>query len=478
MPLDVIIAWVWILAGVLFSVLGMFLAHRQAGAPAIYVYAGGLMLLAVSAFKVHPALLRFNLPQEVQSLQDELSEAKRRFSLEQERLSAARGQLKTMESASSAVEKDLAETRTSQAACVADKEKQISGGKALQARIDQDGQELETLRGKLPLLAAAEKDLAESRALGSACLADKENQMRGNKALQARIDRDAQELETLRGKLSALSGENKTLAGQLDSLKEEQHSASQAYETQKALLAANIHGLQLVEAEKSSLTEQLSNREEQLAAALNTVAELKAQIANMKAPEPVAHAPKQEFTLGSAPTLGVQKLESRELVEGEIGDYYLIGLKDAGTGAPITFPPASFVITEKADALHSAMEELREAVLKRIPERWQYKIFVRGQADGGSFKEPIADDAYRNLEYLPPRDASGSNYQAQFVRKHFDGQYENEDLPNLRAAFMAQTLLKTIKGEAPVLLGNNPQPGSNTANRRAEIILLVKQPSE
>ncbi len=403
MTLDVIIAWAWILAGALISALGIFFAYRRVGRAAAYVYVGGLLLLAVSAFKVHPALVRFGQPQDVRLLQDELLEAKRRTCTGQE--------------------------------------------------------------GRAPAK------------MMTACTADREKEIAANKSLHTQIDKDEAELASLRDKLSRLAAQNKELTGQLDSQRAERQSALQSYQTQKVLLSANLDHLRLVEAGKAALADQVSVKDQQLTDALKTIAQLKEQVENMKSLKP-ARTVKVQFSLGSSRLLDIQKLESKELVEGEIGDYYLIGLKEARTGSPLTFSPASFVITERADELHSAMDELRTAVLQRIPANWRYRVFVRGQADGGSFKEPIGDENFRSLEFLPPSDASGTSYRLKSTRKFLDGEYENEDLPNLRAAFIARSLRDSVKGAAPVLLGNSPQPGANKANRRADIILLVQGPSD
>lgn len=420
MPIDVIVAWVWILAGAFVSTLGILLAYRRAGAAALYVYVGGLLLLAVSVFKVHPALVRFSLPQDVQTLQDELSGANSKFAAEHDWLVAARAQLRDLEASAKTTEKDLAATKTATTACRADKAKEVAGSQQLRMRIDQDGAELDSLRNKFSLL----------------------------------------------------SSEHKSLADQLEALKEEHRATLQSYETKETLLAANIHHLNLAETEKASLANELTEKEQELAGARETIAQLKEQLVNTRTPEAAPH--RVEFTPGSSPMIGVEKLENKELVQGEIGDYYLITFKDAKTLSPITFSPASFVITDKVVDLRSAMQELGPAVLQQIPPSWHYKIFVRGHADGGTFKEPIGDENYRDLEFLPRSDASGFNYQAQLVKQRLSRDYENENLPNLRAAFMARTLLETLKGEAPVLLGNSPEPGSNSANRRAEVILFLK----
>ena len=409
------VAWAWIFAGTLVSVLGIFLAYRRVGLGAAYVYVGGLLLLAVSAFKVHPALVRFGQPQDVRLLQGDL-EAKRRACIEQE------GRVQGLSS-------------------------------------------------------KTETELTTTKAAVTACLADKGKEIAANKSLQARIDKDEAELASLHDNLSRLSAQNHALTGQLDAEKAGRRSASQSVPTQKDLLAENLDRLRLAEAGKASLADQVSMKE-QLADALKTIALLREQVESLKSLKPAARAGKVQFNLGSSRQLDMQKLESRELVEGEIGDYYLIGLKEAKTGSPLTFPAASFVIGEKADELHSAMDELRTAVLQRIPANWRYRVFVRGQADGGSFKEPIGDESFRSLEFLPPSDASGTRYHLKPARKHLDREFENEDLPNLRAAFIARSLRETVKGEAPMLLGNSPQPGANKANRRADIILLVKSSSD
>ncbi len=454
MPDDVALAWLWILVGVLISTIGIALAFRRERPAAGFVYAGGLLLLAASVFKVHPALVRYSLSPEVQQLQNELSGAKRELADVLPRLAAAGTRLKQFEDSAAATASDLSANKAAIAACFADKDKEVNN----------------------------------------------------NKRLQSTIDKDALQLDSLRSKLTSLSAGNQTLTAKLDTAKAELQAAAAANRAQKELLTANIDHVRLLEGEKTALSDQLSSKERELEAALNRIAQFKEQIADIKAPGPAtqniatqalaspplpaqaigtetssARRPspgaKVRFAFESSGALGVDKLENSELVQGEAGDYYLISLKDAKTGAPITFPPAQFVITDKASELHGAMEELRQAVLQRIPARWQYKLFVRGQADGGSFKEPLGDERYRSLEYLPLSDGSGFHYGPKLVRKRLNKEFENEDLPNLRGAFLARALVETVGGDAPVLLGNIPQPGTNIANRRAEIILLLKGPS-
>jgi hypothetical protein len=267
------------------------------------------------------------------------------------------------------------------------------------------------------------------------------------------------------------------LTEQLEAEKAEHRSTLQSLQAEKTLLDANLAHLRLLDTEKAALVKQLSVKQQETAGTLKPAAHLKEQAVNPGAPEPAKQAGKVQFVLDSSPKLEIKKLENSELVQGEIGDYYLISLKDSRTGSPIIFPPAQFIITDKAGELHSAMDELREAVLQRIPPDRQYRIFVQGFADGGSFKEPIGDDAYRNLEFLPPRDASGSSYRSQSMRKHLSRDFENEDLPNLRGVFLARTLQASIRSELPVLLGNTPGTGTNKASRRADIILLLKRPN-
>ena len=442
MPFDVIVAWQWILAGVLISALGIWLAYKQARTASAYVYLGGLLLLAVSSFRVYPALVRYYLPQDVQQLQDELLEAKRKAAAAEERFTNAKAELMRSEQIASSTESDLKLTQSSQATCIEDKEKTLTS----------------------------------------------------NKTLQSKFEKSAAELDALRNKISIISDNNKTLTAQLDAVRAELQTTLRSYQTQKDLLSANIDHVRLVEAEKSALAIRLAAREQQTADASHAIAKGKAQAPDPKTP--VAAAPTEKspppnvdgrvqpanpmeragLVLNGTPNLGIQKLESRELVQGEVGDYYLISLKDAKTGSPIIFPAAQFIISEKGPELRAAMTKLHESVLQRIPVGWRYRIFVRGYADGGSFKEPVGNDNYRSLEFLPPRDAYGSGYLGQTIRKQLGAEFENEDLPNLRGAFLARTLLETMKGEAPMLLGNTPQSGVNTANRRAEIILLVKGP--
>jgi hypothetical protein len=424
MALDVTIAWIWILVGALVSALGIFLAYRRAGLAATYIYAGGLLLLAASAFRVHPALLRSSLPQDVQALQDALTEEKRKASLEQGEFVTEKTKLTRLEQSANATAIELAETKS----------------------------------------------------VAAACLSDKQNEKGRNTGLQSRINNYETEIDSYRNRLLILSSSNKTLTEQLEAEKAGHRSALESYQTQKTLLDANLAHLRRLDAEKAALAKQLVAKEQQMASSVKPAAQQKEQAANLDTLEPAKQPVKVQFALTSSPRLDIRKLENSELVQGETGDYYLIGLKDAQTGSPIIFPPAQFIITDRADQLRSATDEFREAVLQRIPPDWRYRIFVRGYADGGSFKEPIGDDVYRNLEFLPPGDSPGSSYRSRAMRKQLSRNFENADLPNLRGEYLARTLQASIRGELPVLLGNTPGTGTDKASRRADIILLLKRP--
>jgi hypothetical protein len=420
MALDVTIAWIWILVGAVVSALGIFLAYKRAGLAATYICTGGLLLLAASAFRVHPALLRSNLPQDVQTLQDELSEAKRKVSLEQDGRVTDRAKQGGLEQSNAAIE--LAATKEAMAACLA-------------------GKAQETDRSK---------------------------------TFQTRVDNYEAQIESYRDRLLQLSSSNKTLTEQLEAEKAEHRSALQSYRTQTTLFDANLAHLRLLEAEKAALEKQLSAKDQRTPLPPKPAVQANGQALNLQTSEAAKQAGGVQHVLASTPRLGIKRLENNELVQGEIGDYYVISLQDGQTGAPIIFPPAQFIIAGKADQLHSAMDELHRAVLLRIPADWRYRIFVRGYADRGSFRKPLGQNAYRDLEFLPPDDSSGSRYRAHAMRKRLGRQFENKDLPNLRGLFVARALHASIKGEPPVVLGNTPTTGTNKAGRRTDIILLLK----
>jgi hypothetical protein len=424
MSFDAVASWVCIIAGVALSVVGIRLAYRRVGLAGTYVYLGGLLLLAASAFRVYPAPDKPGQPQDIEKLQIELVQEKGRSALARQMLNDATTRIVNLERSVGFAANDLSSAKSTISVCATDKEKEFSAKNVLQTRIDKDGLELDSLRNTLALA----KD------------------------------------------------EIKGLNQKLDSERATLRSTVEALQIQKKLVGANVSHLRLVESSRAALADQLAAKEQQLAAFPKMPAQPAAQAANNRSSEPPRQVAKVNLQLDGTAKVGVEKLNDRELVQGEIGEYYIISLKDTATGNPITFPQAQFAITDKPSELHGAIRELRDAVLRRVPQGWRYRIFVRGHADGGSFKEPVSEEYYRNLEYLPPSGAAGSSYLRKPVRKRLNREFENEDLPNLRGAFLAKMLQEDINGAAPTLLGNMPRPGTDKANRRAEIILFLAGP--
>src|SRR5208282_406864 len=112
--------------------------------------------------------------------------------------------------------------------------------------------------------------------------------------------------------------------GQLEAVKAEHRSTLQSYEAKETLLAANVQHIGLVETEKASLAGQLSEKEQELTTARETISQLKKQLTNIRAPESPPHGQRVETLFGNSRRLILKKLENRELVQGEIGYYYII----------------------------------------------------------------------------------------------------------------------------------------------------------
>ena len=171
----------------------------------------------------------------------------------------------------------------------------------------------------------------------------------------------------------------------------------------------------------------------------------------------------------------VSTYPDNELIRGQKGRYYVIDLKDASAnGVRFQFEPGKYVISARQKRFRKALNELAQKILQQVDGKVEYRILVRGSADAsptfrGRF-EP--DHEYTNIRYM--RNLGRERYVNEFGTMQIDGPtFKNSDLPNLRAAFLQDTVVKVYPLNKPVILEGSVTSRVDQSDRNVELMLYI-----
>jgi hypothetical protein len=291
---------------------------------------------------------------------------------------------------------------------------------------------------------------------------------------------DADKIPELQRRIAGLEAENAKLQGENATLNSDNRRASRQSEPAQLVTASqagapcdptpNIE-LQQARREVAALATQKSRLEGDLQAERSrsesfarTVKELEAKAGAIKQAPAQAIRARLEEGPGFASVT-----QSAAPVADHDGSWYSVRLVGRN-GRPILFSPREFAMPDGASQtaeLGAGIARLNEEVLRPLgPARAQ--LFVRGGADLAPITKPTK---------APPAPFKvvvrrGGRYDLKAIREHaVPAQFANEDLPNLRAHWMAKEIERRLGlAEVPVL-DNRPEADGE---RVAEILLHVR----
>lgn len=168
----------------------------------------------------------------------------------------------------------------------------------------------------------------------------------------------------------------------------------------------------------------------------------------------------------------VELYPERELVGGRQGKYYVIDLKDAANGIRYYFEGGKYSLARGNAEFRSSLNAFIADVLKKIDGKVRYDLFVRGSADA----KPYQGRMERGLEYPSIallRHAGNDRYASQPSELQLASTIKNEDLPNLRAAFMRDVVAENYPVKRPMVLEGAVSAKPNDRDRNVELILFV-----
>jgi hypothetical protein len=175
----------------------------------------------------------------------------------------------------------------------------------------------------------------------------------------------------------------------------------------------------------------------------------------------------------------VEKMPNNEVVEGKVGTYYFIDLKDAESKEMILFNPGEYTRDEFERAFRDSMSKVRKDILDLLSAgNVPFKLYVRGSADLDGNTLPFIDRLPPGeqvwITYLPKVPNTRNRYINNPTPQVITEKYNNRELPNLRASYI-QTKLAIVGLESTILEGEVTQNRSEAKDRSVTILLYWPQ---
>jgi len=169
------------------------------------------------------------------------------------------------------------------------------------------------------------------------------------------------------------------------------------------------------------------------------------------------------------------KIDDSELVEGRRGSYYRITCPDGAGGSRLKFEAGSYLLEGGERAFASCIDAIRKLILGPLPPTAAPRLYVQGFASRQGFQKPrrlaSRDPSLRTITYLP-RKSGTERYDTRVRSSNPGDRYTNADLPNLRAALVAGSIVRVTRNAIrPEILEGQLTPESNPSSRSFDLIL-------
>ena len=189
-------------------------------------------------------------------------------------------------------------------------------------------------------------------------------------------------------------------------------------------------------------------------------------------PAPMGRLQTQMDGTLSTDSYDVDVLPERELISGRSGKYYVVSLKNADNAVKFTFPNGQYTLPKSNRALSKTLRSFSRDILNRLHGQVDYQLFVRGSATRSNFTGKQANDhRYSQISYLPS--LSDNRYESSPNTQFFTQEINNNDLPNLRAAFLQELVAQSYPVKKPIILEGEVTDKLNPSDRSVSLILYV-----
>jgi len=292
---------------------------------------------------------------------------------------------------------------------------------------------------------------------------------------------DNSEITKLNGAVSSLTTENK----RMNSLIGKYRNDSEVQNAKIASLEADKVKLEAEKAKIASLQTKVEAQQAEIETLRNKPAEIKTVTKTITVPAPPTEAPltalqllrkhgkkQPHFNLVN-PDYRMTKIREEDLVNGKTGKYYRISLKSPD-GQGYKFASGKYNKITPSAPFKASLDRVIEDIKTSLDGRRTYQIYTRGKASAGYFHGRMdTANAYNDIELL--RRGANGKYDDLRVNRHYENKLTNEDLPNLRGAYLQDYIARNYPETNPVILEGKVSKSKDPSKQTVDIILYVEE---
>jgi predicted nucleic acid-binding Zn-ribbon protein len=169
----------------------------------------------------------------------------------------------------------------------------------------------------------------------------------------------------------------------------------------------------------------------------------------------------------------IVKAANIEMIDGHKGEYYIITLKNPADGKGYKFASASYSRVEKEGQFKQSLDRVISDIRGAFEGRRDFQLYVRGKASAGRYSGKLTPGyEYTNIKLLER--VRGGGYGKKTVTRQYGPTISNDDLPNLRGAYLQEFVGKNYKVAKPIILDGKVSKSMNANNQAVALILFVK----
>ena len=174
----------------------------------------------------------------------------------------------------------------------------------------------------------------------------------------------------------------------------------------------------------------------------------------------------------STPNYDVEVYPDKEMIRGRPGRYYVVDLKNATSGIRYFFAGGKYTLGLGNPEFRTSLNTFIGDILSKFEGKVRYDLFVRGNADEKPYQGPFeAGYEFKTIKYV--RSLGNDKYGVDTSERSVGGYVRNEDLPDMRAAFMQRVIAEAYPLKAPTILQGTVTSKTDDKDRNAELLLYV-----
>lgn len=183
----------------------------------------------------------------------------------------------------------------------------------------------------------------------------------------------------------------------------------------------------------------------------------------------------------------LNRIPNPELIDNKKGVYYRIDLEDAIHKDVLKFDMEEYVLEDLDERFGKGISDFADKVTDiMFNAKVDYEIFIIGSADqdmpnNGLLKKELdprySGSVFRNIKYFEKLEGSESMFHSKEKQHVVSSFFTNQDLPNLRAAFLKYKLMATFKlfKEPTILEGSVKEQLTDEKERNVTLILFAPE---